>query len=57
MYISSTNLYLKSPDYISNIPASLINSEKYYNCDFFVASMNQKKRNLFQRIRQLRSHK
>ncbi len=57
MYISSTNLYLNSNEQLSSIPASLINSEKYYNCDFFVASMNQKKRNIFQKLGQLRIHK
>ncbi len=57
MYISSTNIYLNSPEYLSNIPANLINSEKYYNCDFFVARMNQRGRSLFQRIGQLINHK
>lgn len=57
MYISSTNIYLSSPEYLSNIPANLINSEKYYNCDFFVARMNQRGRNLFHKITQLIHHK
>lgn len=52
MYINSTNIYLNSPEYLSKIPANLINSEKYYNCDFFVARINLKGRNLFHRITQ-----
>lgn len=56
MYISSTNLYLNSPEHLSNIPANLMNSEKYYNCDFFVARMNQRGRSLFQKITQLIRH-
>jgi len=53
MYIGSTNLYLEldSPEYNSNIPSSLITSEKYYNCENFFSQThsNQKKRKLFQK--------
>ena len=53
MYISSTNLYIKSSDYSSNIPASLISSEKYYNCEYFFTAMNHKKSNLLQKLKQI----
>ncbi len=57
MYVSSTNIYLNSPEYLSKIPENLFISEKYYNCDFFVARMNQRGKNLFQKIDQLIHHK
>ncbi|MHB8128589.1 MAG: hypothetical protein ACYDEX_06300 [Mobilitalea sp.] len=47
MYISSTNYYLGLPE--SNIPTSLIASEKYYNCENFFSNINQKKKKLFQK--------
>jgi len=51
MYVSSTNLYINPSEYNSNIPASLITSEKYYNCEDFFLNSQQKKRKIFKNRR------
>lgn len=47
MYIMSTNFQMDSTDFNSRIPASIITSERYFNCENFFADMNQKRRKLF----------
>ncbi len=47
MYISSTNIYINPSEYTSNIPNSLITSERYYNCEDFFSRRTYKKRSLF----------
>ncbi len=47
MYVSSTNIYINPSEYTSNIPNSLITSERYYNCENFFANTHHKKRGLF----------
>jgi hypothetical protein len=52
MYINSTSLYINLSGNASNIPASLITSERYYNCEDFFKSTNHNRKKLFQRNRQ-----
>ena len=47
MYVSSTNIYINPSEYVSNIPNSLITSERYYNCENFFTKTH-KKRGLLQ---------
>lgn len=49
MYIMSTNSYADLSEYNLRIPASVITSEKYFNCENFYSDMNYKKRRLFSR--------
>jgi hypothetical protein len=50
MYISSTNIYINPSENISNIPNSLITSERYYNCENFFTSTHHKKKGLFLKL-------
>lgn len=47
MYIMSTNSYADTSEYNSRIPASIITSEKYFNCENFFTDLNKKRRKLF----------
>jgi hypothetical protein len=51
MYIMSTNLYVGSSDYHSSIPADVITSERYFNCENFYSDMISKKFRLFHKNR------
>jgi predicted butyrate kinase (DUF1464 family) len=50
MYIMNTNLYSDILKYQSNIPASVIVSERYFNCENFFSDMNHKKRKLINKL-------
>ncbi len=50
MYISSTNIFINPSEYTSNIPNSLITSERYYNCENFFSNINNKRRSLFHKL-------
>ena len=47
MYIMSTNSYEDTSEYNSRIPASIITSEKYFNCENFLSDIHKKRRKLF----------